>query len=54
MARWLTALLFGVPAGDPSTLAATAAVLLFVATAACFVPARRATRVDPMIALRAE
>lgn len=54
MARWLTSLLFGVAPWDPQTLAATAAVLLAVAAAACFVPARRATRVDPMIALRAE
>ena len=54
MARSLTALLFGVRPGDPVTLGATAAVLLLVATAACLGPARRATRVDPMVALRAE
>jgi putative ABC transport system permease protein len=54
VARWLTTLLFGVTPGDPRTLAITAAVLLLVACAACFVPARRATRVDPMVALRAE
>jgi putative ABC transport system permease protein len=54
VARWLTTLLFNVRPGDPWTLAATAAVLLLVAAAACFVPARRATRVDPMVALRAE
>jgi putative ABC transport system permease protein len=52
--RWLTTLLFGVAPGDPRTLAATAGLLLLVAAAACFIPARRATRVDPMVALRAE
>jgi putative ABC transport system permease protein len=54
IARWLAALLFGVSAGDPATLGTTATVLLVVAAAACFLPARRATRVDPMVALRAE
>lgn len=54
VARWLSGLLFGVSPGDPVTLAATAAILLLVAAAACFVPARRATRVDPMEALRAQ
>jgi putative ABC transport system permease protein len=52
--RALTTLLFGVRAGDPATLASMAGALLIVAGAACFVPARRATRVDPMVALRAE
>jgi putative ABC transport system permease protein len=54
MARWLDTLLFGVQPWDPATLAVTAVVLLLVAAAACFVPALRATRVDPMVALRAE
>jgi putative ABC transport system permease protein len=54
MARSLTTLLFGVKPWDPGTLGVTAGVLLVVAAAACFVPARRATRVDPMVALRAE
>ena len=54
MARWLTTLLFGVQPWDPVTLAATATVLLMVSLVACLVPARRATRVDPMIALRAD
>ena len=51
-ARWLTTLLFGVLPGDPLTLALTAAGLLLVSAAASFVPARRATRVDPMAAIR--
>ena len=52
MAQWLAALLFGVRPGDPATLAVTAVVLLFVSTFASIVPARRATRVDPMVAIR--
>jgi putative ABC transport system permease protein len=54
VARWLTSLLYGVTATDPMTLAATAGILMLVAAAACFIPSRRATRVDPMVALRAE
>ncbi|MBA3297924.1 MAG: ABC transporter permease [Acidobacteria bacterium] len=54
VARWLASLLFGVTPGDPITLAATAGTLLLVAMAACVIPARRATRVDPMVALRAD
>ncbi len=52
MSRWLTTLLFGVEPGDLTTLAFTAAVLLCVSVAASVVPARRATRVDPMVAIR--
>jgi putative ABC transport system permease protein len=46
--------LFGVSANDPSTLIAVTALLLFVGLLACYGPARRATRVDPLVALRCE
>jgi putative ABC transport system permease protein len=51
--RWLKSLLYGVGSGDWKTMAATAVLLLAVATLACLLPARRAMRVDPMTALRA-
>jgi putative ABC transport system permease protein len=54
IAKSLGALLFGVRPGDPVTLGATAVVLLIVAAIACFLPAWRATRVDPVVALRTE
>src|SRR5262249_30771333 len=53
-ARFMASLLFGVGAADPTTFAAVAAVLLATAFLAAWVPARRATQVDPMVALRAE
>jgi ABC-type antimicrobial peptide transport system permease subunit len=54
LTRFLQSMLFDVKATDPVTYAALAALLAAVALFACFIPARRATRVDPLIALRHE
>ena len=52
--RTFSGLLFGVAATDPATFAAVAALLMLVAVAASFVPARRAARTDPAVAMRSE
>jgi putative ABC transport system permease protein len=54
LSQLLSTFLFGVTATDPLTLAGAVAVLLLVASAACYIPARRAMRIDPIIALRYE
>ncbi|MGC2888487.1 MAG: ABC transporter permease [Candidatus Acidiferrum sp.] len=54
LARFSESLLYGVHAGDPAVYAAGLALIALIALAACFIPARRATRVDPLVALRYE
>ena len=54
LARFVSTQLFGVTALDPASYGVTVGVLLAIAALACFVPARRASRVDPLVALRQE
>ena len=54
MSRVLIGMLYGVSPTDPLTFTGVSIVLLTVALLACLIPAQRATRVDPIVALRAE
>jgi putative ABC transport system permease protein len=54
VSRALSSMLFGVQARDPLTFASVAGILVAIALAACYFPARRATSIDPVIALRDE
>ena len=54
LTRWFSSMLFGITATDPATFAGTACILLGVAMLACWIPGRRAARIDPVLALRQE
>jgi ABC-type antimicrobial peptide transport system permease subunit len=52
--RFVRSMLFGLTATDSATFVASALVMIVVALSACYIPARRAMRVDPLVALRYE
>jgi putative ABC transport system permease protein len=54
LTRLLASMLYGVPAHDPLTFGAVALLLVGVAFLACYLPARRAARIDAMVALKSE
>ncbi len=54
LTRVIASQIFGVTPTDPATFAAASAVFVSIALLACSIPARRATKVDPLVALRAE
>jgi len=54
LASLVASMLFGVTPFDPASYAMTAAILMLVAALACYIPARRAMGVDPLVALRQE
>ncbi len=54
LTRLMASLLYGVTAHDPLTFTAVLILMALVSLAACYIPARRATRIDPLVALRHE